>query len=206
MFYKKAKGYQPIAEEGDLEPTTDVIKYYPHEVDGITYHNYDTMGLQDGTNKEKAHVKEIKDIFAKAHLIIYCTKFQEPIRPDDVNALKALTNACGKSICCNCSHICQCSGSYITIQKINWFDELFQKKRRSVLLKILASVKKYGSHFRSIQCLLETQYALIYLVSRTGELASGVNVYTHVPTKPKVLWQVLLGRRNCLLSPLVLHL
>ena len=54
---KKAKGYQPIAEEGDLEPTTVVIKYYPCEVDGI---KYDTMGLQDGTKKEKAHVKKSK--------------------------------------------------------------------------------------------------------------------------------------------------
>ena len=28
MFYNKAEGYQPIAEEGDLEPTTDVINDY----------------------------------------------------------------------------------------------------------------------------------------------------------------------------------
>ena len=134
MFYKKAKGYQLIAEEGDLEPTTEVIKYYPREVDGIMYHIYDTMGLQDGTNKEKAHVKEIKDIFAKAHLIIYCTKFQEPVRPDDVSTLKALTNACGKSIWNNAVIALTFANAAApnNPKNKNWFDELLQKKKEKL--------------------------------------------------------------------------
>ena len=97
MFYKKAEGYQEIAEEADdLDPTTLEINEYTFEVDGITYYVCDTMGLQDGKKREREHVKKIKEIFAKAHLIIYCTKFQEPIRPEDVSTLRVLTRECGK--------------------------------------------------------------------------------------------------------------
>ena len=98
MFYNKTDGYKEIAEEADdLEPTTTEIQHHSFTVDGTVYHIYDTMGLQDGRKKESDHVKKIKDIFAKAHLVIYCTKLQEPIRPEDISALKTLTKKCDKS-------------------------------------------------------------------------------------------------------------
>ena len=98
MFYNKTEGYKEIAEEADdLEPTTTEIQHHSFTVDGTIYHIYDTMGLQDGRKKESDHVKKIKDIFANAHLVIYCTKLQEPIRPEDISALKTLTKKCGKS-------------------------------------------------------------------------------------------------------------
>ena len=97
MFYKKAKGYQEVAKEAvNLKPTTWKINEHEFEVDGITYYVCDTMGLRDGKKRDREYVKKIKEIFTKAHLIIYCTKFQEPIRPEDISTLRALTRECGK--------------------------------------------------------------------------------------------------------------
>ena len=77
-------------------------------------------------------MKKIKDIFAKAHLIIYCTKFQDPIRPDDVSTLKALTNACGKSIWNNAVIALTFANAAAPNDpnNENWFDELLQKKKK----------------------------------------------------------------------------
>ncbi|CAI8017879.1 Translocase of chloroplast 34 homolog, chloroplastic [Geodia barretti] len=135
MFYKKAQGFKEIAIEGDMEPTTDVIECHgPCEVHGIEFHIYDTMGLQDGRRKDKAHVSKIKEIFTTAHLIIYCTKLQEPIRPDDVSTLKSLTKACGKSFWKNAVIALTFANAAAPNdpEKQNWFGDLLQRKKEKL--------------------------------------------------------------------------
>ena len=135
MFYKKARGFKEIAIEGDMEPTTDMIKCHgPCEVNGIEFHIYDTMGLQDGKKKDKAHVSKIKEIFTTAHLIIYCTKLQEPIRPDDISTLKSLTKACGKSFWNNAVIALTFANAAAPSdpEKQNWFGGLLERKKEKL--------------------------------------------------------------------------
>lgn len=95
LFYDEDKGFIEYAKEGDMERTTSEIKFYKLKVDDVTFHVYDTIGLQDGNDKE--YVKKVIKLSKKAHLVIYCTKLCDPVRPDEKSALKTLTRVCKKS-------------------------------------------------------------------------------------------------------------
>ena len=131
MFFNQERGYRKVAKEGDLEPTTAKIKYYKCDVDGVVFHIYDTMGLQDGKKRDREHARWIKEVFASAHLVLYCTKLQEPVRPDDVDTLKILTKECGKSFWKNAVIAFTFANTAATTDatKEDWFGDLLEKKK-----------------------------------------------------------------------------
>ena len=137
MFFERGGEYEKIAPEGDeLEPMTSSIKHYSHQVDGIQFRIYDTMGLQDGKKKDRRHAQEIKKIFAEAHLVLYCTKLQEPIRPDDIETLKILTKECGASFWKNAvialTFANTASPTDPKCNKETWFRSLLEKKKEKL--------------------------------------------------------------------------
>ena len=96
LFYK-GNEYVQIAAAGRLEPTTSKVDSYPLIVGDITYNIYDTIGLQDGKDRDVEYIEEFKKKCRIAHLVIYCTKMEDPTRPDEIETLKNLTRQCGET-------------------------------------------------------------------------------------------------------------
>ena len=91
LFYEKGKKYVKYAEEGDAKKaTTTDVKPYPIDYHGVVCHVYDSPGLQDGQTADVHYLMKIKRECPDIHLIIYCTKMNEPIRPDEDKALHNL--------------------------------------------------------------------------------------------------------------------
>ena len=98
LFYREGEEYVEYANEGDLEPTTDEVKSYMIELHGVSCNIFDTQGLQDGSNKDTTYVKDMKRECKSPHLVIYCLKLDEPVRPEEVTAIKAFTKNYGAKI------------------------------------------------------------------------------------------------------------
>ena len=95
LFYIKGKPYKRVAEEGDFELTTKEVTCHTREFFGISFNIYDTRGLQDGQGSDIDYMREMQKKCGTVHLVIYCTKLEEPIRPEDVQVLKNITLAFG---------------------------------------------------------------------------------------------------------------
>ena len=87
LFYTGGEPYE-VAREGSLDPTTDDVNHYPCEMHGVKFNMYDSPGLQDGKENDATHLQIIRDKCPKLHLIIYCTNINEPLRPEDKQALE----------------------------------------------------------------------------------------------------------------------
>ena len=87
LFYSVGKTYE-MASEGMYDPTTDKVSCYGCEMHGVKFNLYDTPGLQDGVKVDAHYLEMIRDYCPKLHLLIYCTKINEPLRPDDKEALE----------------------------------------------------------------------------------------------------------------------
>ena len=98
LFYEKGKRYEQKAKEGSLAPCTQDVKPYELEVNGINFNIYDSPGLQDGDKKDEVYMRKIKEKCSTIHLVIYCTKMGEPIRPAEHAALKNITSTFGEAI------------------------------------------------------------------------------------------------------------
>ena len=103
MFFEKDKEYIERAEEGSkMQPCTPNV--CPHTLvmkddDVEVFINiFDSPGLQDGSHDDREYLQKIKDRCSKVHLIIYCTKMEEPIRPAEKMALSSITSAFGEAI------------------------------------------------------------------------------------------------------------
>ena len=96
LFYEKGQKYTRLALEGDLEPTTMEVKSFPLKVGDTTFHIYDTRGLQDGKGHDIKYIREMKKKCETVHLVIYCTKLDDPVRPEEKKALKDLKLAFGE--------------------------------------------------------------------------------------------------------------
>ena len=98
LFYREGEGYVELAKEGDLEPTTMEVKSYKIDMHGISCNIFDTQGLQDISGNDSTYLKDMKGECKTPHLVIYCMKLDDPIRPDDVIAIKAFTDKYGAKI------------------------------------------------------------------------------------------------------------
>ena len=103
MFFREGEDYKERAVEGSqMTRCTDDVK--PHTFiirdDGIDtkINIFDSPGLQDGRNNDRSYLRKIKEKCPNVHLIIYCTKMGEPIRPDEELALSTITAAFGEVI------------------------------------------------------------------------------------------------------------
>ena len=94
LFYVKGEKYVRCAVEGSLKPTTTKVSSYALESNGVVYNIYDTRGLKDGQGHDMKYIRQMIEECGSSfafHLVIYCTKLDEPIRPDDKDALKNIT-------------------------------------------------------------------------------------------------------------------
>lgn len=96
LFDQGEDDYVEHAAEGFMEPTTKKVKSYPLVVGGVTYNIYDTIGLQDRRNRDAEYIKELKEACQIAHLVIYCTKMDEPQRQDEIEVIRNLTAEYGE--------------------------------------------------------------------------------------------------------------
>ena len=97
LFFKKGTEYVKIAEEGSLNACTREVKAYTLEMEGVTFHIYDSPGFEDECdNSEYLELKDYPRI--QVHLIIYCKKMGDPMRLVDKAALKNITDVFGSSI------------------------------------------------------------------------------------------------------------
>ena len=87
LFYTEGGAYE-VAREGSLDPTTDDVNLYTREMHGVKFNMYDSPGLQDGNESDAKYLQIIREKCPKLHLIIYCTKINEPLRPEDKKALE----------------------------------------------------------------------------------------------------------------------
>ncbi|CAI8027824.1 Translocase of chloroplast 125, chloroplastic [Geodia barretti] len=86
---------------GDFKPCTSVVHPYSFNVNDIKFNVYDTPGLQDdvgASNDDRSYITMMGKACRKYNLIIYCTKMDEPVRPDEITALKNLSSAVGDSV------------------------------------------------------------------------------------------------------------
>ena len=114
LFFEKGKKYNKKAKEGISGPCTtrEAAKTpYVLEINGIRYNIYDSPGLQDGIQEDLELLEWISTRHDKIHLVIYCTKMKDDIRPSELEAMKNITTAFKESIWKNavsyCSNICQ---------------------------------------------------------------------------------------------------
>ena len=103
MFFREGEDYRQRAEEGsqmtrctdDVKPHTFIIRDYDIET---KINIFDSPGLQDGRDHDKSYLRKMQEKCPKVHLIIYCTKMGDPIRPDEEKALSNITATFGEAI------------------------------------------------------------------------------------------------------------
>lgn len=90
LFYREGEPYRRVAEEAErFQPMTGEITPYILEIcEGLVFHLYDSPGFQDGTNNDTTYLDKIRSKCPKIHLIIFCTKLNDPFRPEDKKAFK----------------------------------------------------------------------------------------------------------------------
>lgn len=96
MFKNAVKA--PVAKE--KAPCTQNAKAYsliPEDTD-VMVTIQDSRGLQDGEGDDRTYLKDIKKACLNIHLVIYCTKLGEPIRPEEEKALLNLATIFGEHI------------------------------------------------------------------------------------------------------------
>ena len=101
LFFERGKKYKKEAKEGSSGPCTTrktAKKPYVLEIKGINYNIYDSPGLQDGSQEDLELLEWISERHDKIHLVIYCTRMDEPIRPSEIEAMNNVTTAFKKSI------------------------------------------------------------------------------------------------------------
>ena len=98
LFFEKGKRYEKRAQEGSMSPCTHDVNPHILQVNGISYNIYDSPGLQDGGEGDRVYLRMIKEKCPRIHLIIYCTKMEEPVRPAENVALQNLTSTFGDTI------------------------------------------------------------------------------------------------------------
>ena len=98
FFYEDGNEYVQHATEGCLKPETKEVTLHELEYHGVTFNIYDTRGLQDGQGLDIDYLREIYQKCGTIHLFIFCTKLDDPIRPEEVKALKGLTLTFGESL------------------------------------------------------------------------------------------------------------
>ena len=97
LFFKEGESYKMRAEEGLLSPCTRDVTPYTFLFKDCVFNIYDSPGFQDEESYTK-YLKSISKACLNIHLVIYCKKMGEPMRPAEKKALKTLNNAFGSSI------------------------------------------------------------------------------------------------------------
>lgn len=127
--------YKEYAVEGSMEPTTEKVKRYRMEINGVIYNIYDTRGLQE--KSDFVYLREIKKACPKVHLFIYCMKLEDPIRQDEEKALKNLTKSFGGSIWENMVIALTYANQVTpTEDKSQHFKEIVEKKTQLILSQL----------------------------------------------------------------------
>ena len=94
LFYREGEEYQERAQEGFLESCTRDVETHRLTLEGCTLNIYDSPGLQDDTKVgDYQRLKLIATKCPDIHLIIYCKKMGEPIRPAEKEALNNISRA-----------------------------------------------------------------------------------------------------------------
>ena len=143
LFYKKGEEYIKRAKQGSGRACTKDVTLYPLEIDGVSFNIYDSPGLQD-ENGDKKYLKLIAEVCPNIHLIIYCKKMGEPMRPAEKAALKNLNLAFGSSIWNN---------AIIALTFANYCDppdpdtnviEYFEKQKETNIEEFKTAFKKFS--------------------------------------------------------------
>ena len=101
LFFEKGKKYDKMAKEGSMGPCTTIEtarEPYVLEINGIKYNIYDSPGLQDGIEGDLELLEWISLRHNKIHLVIYCTRMGDDVRPAEIKALENITKAFKESI------------------------------------------------------------------------------------------------------------
>ena len=98
LLFEGGEKYVKRAEEGSLRPCTKDVKPFPLKIHGTKVYIYDSPGLQDGSTNDLEYLQMMQKKCPNIHLIIYCKKMGEAIRPAEKAALKSLNTAFGSSI------------------------------------------------------------------------------------------------------------
>ena len=64
----------------------------------VTVNIYDSPGLQDGEKDDREYLEKIKKACPNFHLMIYCTKMGEPVRENELKALRVLHSGKGNMV------------------------------------------------------------------------------------------------------------
>ena len=101
LFFEKDQKYNKKAKEGSGESCTTreaAKEPYVLEINDVRYNIYDSPGLQDGSDDDLELLQWISQRHDKIHLVIYCTRMEEAIRPAEIEAMKNVNKAFKKSI------------------------------------------------------------------------------------------------------------
>ena len=101
LFFEKGKKYNKKAKEGISGPCTtreSAKEPYVLNINGIKYNIYDSPGLQDGSEDDSELLQWISQQHDKIHLVIYCTRMTDYVRPAEIEALKNIKDAFTESI------------------------------------------------------------------------------------------------------------
>ena len=143
LFFKKGERYIKRAEEGSGRACTKDVTPYTLKIGGVSFNIYDSPGLQD----EKGDMKYLQLIAKECpsiHLIIYCKKMGEPMRPAEKAALKNLNLAFGSSIWNN---------AIIALTFANYYDppdpdtnviEFFEKQKETNVEEFKAAFEEFS--------------------------------------------------------------
>ena len=89
-----------VSKEGDeLNPTTSKVEEHKRIVRGVPMLVYDSPGLQDGTENEKAYILDMEKKCKKVDLVLYTVSMMDQrviMKVGDVEAMTKLTIAFGK--------------------------------------------------------------------------------------------------------------
>ena len=133
LFFQEGGNYIEHATEGSLSRCTDDVEPYVLEGENVSYKIYDSPGLQDGSRNDIKYLRMIKRKCPRIHLIIYCTKMDEPVRPEEVATMRNLTLTFGETLWDNVvialTFANQVQPANPGINEAQYFSEIFTRKR-----------------------------------------------------------------------------
>ena len=96
MFLQNSERKAEVGKR--MEPCTKAVQCYSFEVGNLKINVYDSPGLQDGNNDDRSYITEYEEACKNYHLIIYCSKMGEELRPCEETALRDLASAFGNGV------------------------------------------------------------------------------------------------------------
>ena len=136
-----------------LHSETKEVRSYAVDVNSVHFTVWDSPGLQDGLDREKEYVADMKAKCSQYDLVVYCVNMTDKrITSDELKAIRIITRAFGENMWKNAvfvlSHANQLTATKKDPNRLENKLKLFKDAIPEVLMECGVSKKKWLNQFQ----------------------------------------------------------